>query len=242
MSAVPVPDPRLAAAKKRQVLAGDVPSPSNPPPACRFHTRCWKAQEICSSEEPQLEDKDGGNIAACHFPLTDAEVAERVPSAPQCRLSCRAARDGWPRRCARPGDGGGDRAARLGADGRRGGEPPSACAQGAIVKSLVFRAARRAPLLALVGGDRRADEAQAGGAGRRRSWNARDAAFVREVTGFAIGGVPPLGHPAPLRTLMDEGLWRFDEVWAAAGTPHAVFGVAPGDLARAVGAAPAELT
>ena len=47
MSAVPVADPRLAAAKKRQILAGDVPSPTNPPPACRFHTRCWKAQELC---------------------------------------------------------------------------------------------------------------------------------------------------------------------------------------------------
>jgi oligopeptide/dipeptide ABC transporter ATP-binding protein len=81
MSAVPVPDPRLAKAKKRQVLAGDVPSPSNPPQACPFHTRCWKAQEICRTETPVLETKDGGNVAACHFPLTDAEVLERVPSA-----------------------------------------------------------------------------------------------------------------------------------------------------------------
>jgi peptide/nickel transport system ATP-binding protein/oligopeptide transport system ATP-binding protein len=81
MSAVPVPDPRLAKAKKRQVLAGDVPSPSNPPQACPFHTRCWKAQEICRTETPPLEPKDGGNLAACHFPLTDAEVLERVPSA-----------------------------------------------------------------------------------------------------------------------------------------------------------------
>jgi oligopeptide/dipeptide ABC transporter ATP-binding protein len=81
MSAVPVADPRLAATKKRQVLAGDVPSPTNPPAACRFHTRCWKAQEICSQQDPPLEVKDGGNIAACHFPLTDAEVAERIPSA-----------------------------------------------------------------------------------------------------------------------------------------------------------------
>jgi peptide/nickel transport system ATP-binding protein/oligopeptide transport system ATP-binding protein len=81
MSAVPVADPRLAATKKRQVLAGDVPSPTNPPAACRFHTRCWKAQEICSQEDPPLEPKDGGNLAACHFPLTDDEVAERVPSA-----------------------------------------------------------------------------------------------------------------------------------------------------------------
>jgi peptide/nickel transport system ATP-binding protein/oligopeptide transport system ATP-binding protein len=81
MSAVPVADPSLAARKKRQLLSGDVPSPTNPPPACRFHTRCWKAQEVCRQEEPQLEEKEGGNIAACHFPLTDAEVLERVPSA-----------------------------------------------------------------------------------------------------------------------------------------------------------------
>ena len=81
MSAVPVADPALAATKKRQLLAGDVPSPTNPPQACRFHTRCWKAQEICRTEDPPLEVKDGGNVAACHFPLTDAEVAERVPSA-----------------------------------------------------------------------------------------------------------------------------------------------------------------
>jgi oligopeptide/dipeptide ABC transporter ATP-binding protein len=81
MSAVPVPDPRLAKAKKRQVLAGDVPSPSNPPPACPFHTRCWKAQEICREQAPPLEVKEGGNLAACHFPLTDPEVIERVPSA-----------------------------------------------------------------------------------------------------------------------------------------------------------------
>ncbi|MBE2317058.1 dipeptide ABC transporter ATP-binding protein [Solirubrobacter sp. CPCC 204708] len=81
MSAVPVADPRLAAAKKRQVLVGDVPSPTNPPPGCRFHTRCWKAQEVCRNEDPPLVAKDGGNLAACHFPLSDAEVLERVPSA-----------------------------------------------------------------------------------------------------------------------------------------------------------------
>jgi peptide/nickel transport system ATP-binding protein/oligopeptide transport system ATP-binding protein len=81
MSAVPVAQPRLAAVKKRQVLSGDVPSPSNPPPACRFHARCWKAQEPCRVQEPPLEPKAGGNVAACHFPLTDAEVLERVPTA-----------------------------------------------------------------------------------------------------------------------------------------------------------------
>jgi peptide/nickel transport system ATP-binding protein/oligopeptide transport system ATP-binding protein len=83
MSAVPIADPRLAAAKKRQILGGDVPSPSNPPAACRFHTRCWKAQELCGVEEPQLEVKEGGNLARCHFPLTDAEVIERIPTASQ---------------------------------------------------------------------------------------------------------------------------------------------------------------
>jgi oligopeptide/dipeptide ABC transporter ATP-binding protein len=82
LSAVPVPDPRLARDKQRQVLGGDVPSPTNPPPACRFHTRCPKARDgVCNVEEPLLEPKDGGNLAACHFPLTDQEIARRVPTA-----------------------------------------------------------------------------------------------------------------------------------------------------------------
>ncbi len=81
MSAVPVADPTKASQRRRQILGGDVPSPTNPPQACRFHTRCPKCQELCTVEEPLLEPKDGGNEAACHFPLTDAEVAERVPSA-----------------------------------------------------------------------------------------------------------------------------------------------------------------
>jgi len=85
LSAVPVPDPRLAKNKQRQVLGGDVPSPTNPPPGCRFHTRCWKAEEVCRTEDPALEPKAGGNLAACHFPLTDAEVLERVPSARNVR-------------------------------------------------------------------------------------------------------------------------------------------------------------
>jgi peptide/nickel transport system ATP-binding protein/oligopeptide transport system ATP-binding protein len=82
MSAVPIADPRLAAQKKRQILGGDVPSPTNPPQACRFHTRCPKAVEgKCDVDEPLLDVKDGGNLAACHFPLTDQEVAERIPTA-----------------------------------------------------------------------------------------------------------------------------------------------------------------
>jgi peptide/nickel transport system ATP-binding protein len=63
------------------LLSGDVPSPANPPPACRFHTRCPKAQVLCSQEEPPLEDKGGGTVAACHFPLTEEEVALRLPAA-----------------------------------------------------------------------------------------------------------------------------------------------------------------
>jgi peptide/nickel transport system ATP-binding protein/oligopeptide transport system ATP-binding protein len=82
MSAVPVADPRLAANKKRQILTGDVPSPTNPPAACRFHTRCPKFVDgTCNVEEPLLETKEGGNLAACHFPLTDQEVTERIPTA-----------------------------------------------------------------------------------------------------------------------------------------------------------------
>jgi oligopeptide/dipeptide ABC transporter ATP-binding protein len=78
LSAVPVPNPGVEGA--RQILGGDVPSPTNPPAACRFHTRCWKCQEVCTVEEPQLDPKPGGNVAACHFPLTDGQVPKRVPA------------------------------------------------------------------------------------------------------------------------------------------------------------------
>ena len=82
LSAVPVPDPRLARNKNRQVLGGDVPSPANPPSACRFHTRCPKfVAGTCDVDYPELSPKDGGNVAACHFPLTDEEIARRVPTA-----------------------------------------------------------------------------------------------------------------------------------------------------------------
>jgi peptide/nickel transport system ATP-binding protein/oligopeptide transport system ATP-binding protein len=82
LSAVPVADPVLAAARKRVVPGGDVPSPTNPPPACRFHTRCPKMQPICAEEEPPLERKGGGVVAACHFPLTPEEAAERTGRRP----------------------------------------------------------------------------------------------------------------------------------------------------------------
>jgi peptide/nickel transport system ATP-binding protein len=82
LSAVPVPDPIRAKTKERQLLIGDLPSPTNPPSACRFHTRCPKAQPICSEQTPPLEQKSSGGMAACHFPLTADEVRRSVPTAP----------------------------------------------------------------------------------------------------------------------------------------------------------------
>ena len=75
LSAVPVADPSRKG-QDRHLLSGDVPSPANPPSACRFHTRCPKAQERCSIEEPLLVDKGSGTRAACHFPLTREEVPQ----------------------------------------------------------------------------------------------------------------------------------------------------------------------
>ncbi len=82
LSAVPVPDP-AGGRRERQLLTGDVPSPANPPSACRFHTRCPKAQPKCSRDEPPLQDKGNRTYAACHYPLTEQEVATQLPAALQ---------------------------------------------------------------------------------------------------------------------------------------------------------------
>ena len=82
LSAVPIPDPRANAAREQIVLEGDVPSPANPPAACRFHTRCPRATEICSEVEPPLIDYGHGHWAACHHPVGRPQPAGVDPAAP----------------------------------------------------------------------------------------------------------------------------------------------------------------
>ncbi len=111
---------------------------------------------------------------------------------------------------------------------------------GQIAKSIIFR--RRADdvaVLVVTSGDRRVDEKKVevlvGKLGRA------DADFVKAKTGFSIGGVAPLAHTCPLETLIDRDLFRFDEIWAAAGHPHAVFRLTPQDLLRLCGAPVADV-
>jgi oligopeptide transport system ATP-binding protein len=84
LSAVPIPDPDLAAKRERIVLEGDVPSPINPPSGCRFHPRCRYATQVCREVEPPLADYGNGHLAACHHPLNvDAATLATVQAAPQ---------------------------------------------------------------------------------------------------------------------------------------------------------------
>jgi prolyl-tRNA editing enzyme YbaK/EbsC (Cys-tRNA(Pro) deacylase) len=111
------------------------------------------------------------------------------------------------------------------------------CPIGAIVKSLVFATRDTGePRLLLVSGANRVDEAAVAGE-IGEALVRPDAKAVRAWTGFAIGGIPPLGHAAPLQTFLDRDLLPYPTVWAAAGTPTSVFSIIPGDLVRATGAA-----
>jgi oligopeptide transport system ATP-binding protein len=80
LSAVPIPDPRANAAREQTILEGDVPSPANPPEACRFHTRCPKATEICSQVDPPLVDYGHDHWAACHHPVNRSGPPDTRPA------------------------------------------------------------------------------------------------------------------------------------------------------------------
>lgn len=117
-------------------------------------------------------------------------------------------------------------------------EAAAACGTsvGQIVKSLIFEGKTSGtPLLLLVSGKNRVDE-KAVAARIGESLVRPDAQRVRDITGYAIGGIPPLGHASELAAYMDPDLLAYDEVWAAAGTPHAVFPVDPEKLRAAIGA------
>ena len=108
---------------------------------------------------------------------------------------------------------------------------------GAIVKSLVF-IVNGAPVMALIAGDRRCDtKALPGALGMNGLVLRADAEQVREATGFAIGGVAPVGHPRPLATVIDHSLGRFDVVYAAAGHPFCVFPTTALELSLLTGGA-----
>jgi len=102
------------------------------------------------------------------------------------------------------------------------------CEVGQIAKSLVFRDAGGEAVLVIASGTNRVNE-------KRLGLERASADFVRQKTGYAIGGIPPVGHAAPLRTFIDEDLLRFDRIWAAAGTPNAVFELLAADLPRITG-------
>lgn len=110
------------------------------------------------------------------------------------------------------------------------------CDVAQIAKSLVFRRGANGDgaVLVIASGANRVDEAKVAALVAAPIGRA-DAAFVRQVTGYAIGGIPPLGHATAMPVLVDRSLAAFDVVYAAGGTPHALFPIAPADLVRASG-------
>jgi Cys-tRNA(Pro) deacylase len=113
-------------------------------------------------------------------------------------------------------------------------------AVGAIVKSLVFTA-DGAPLLVLASGDHQVDTAKVAAVVGAEAVKRADVDLVRSATGYAIGGVAPVGHPAPLPTVVDRHLATFDAVWAAAGTSHTVFPTTYDELLRLTGGTAADV-
>ena len=104
------------------------------------------------------------------------------------------------------------------------------CEVGQIVKSLIFKGTQsRKPILVVASGVNRVNEKKLG-QHLSEPVTMANPEFVREKTGFAIGGVPPVGHLHPLTIFIDEDLLQYEEIWAAAGTPHAVFKLTPNDL------------
>jgi prolyl-tRNA editing enzyme YbaK/EbsC (Cys-tRNA(Pro) deacylase) len=111
---------------------------------------------------------------------------------------------------------------------------------GAIANSLVFDA-DGAPVLVLTSGSHRVDTARVAALLGVSTLRRADPEFVRNATGQPIGGVAPVGHPRPLRTLVDASLAGYDVVWAAAGTPHTVFPTTFAELVRITGGTRAEV-
>ena len=114
------------------------------------------------------------------------------------------------------------------------------CEVGAIANSLVF-SADGAPLLVMTSGAHRVDTAKVAGLMGVSTVRRADARSVREWTGQAIGGVAPVGHPSPIRTLVDTWLESCDVIWAAAGHPHAVFPTSYAELLRITDGTPADV-
>ncbi|HEY3178087.1 MAG TPA: YbaK/EbsC family protein [Casimicrobiaceae bacterium] len=114
------------------------------------------------------------------------------------------------------------------------------CSVAQIAKSLVFRAGSGRPVLVIASGANRVDEAKVSTLIGEPIGRA-DAVFVRACTGYAIGGIPPLGHACALTTLIDRDLLQYPIVYAAGGTPHAMFPLSPSDLVRVAGGAVADV-
>lgn len=112
---------------------------------------------------------------------------------------------------------------------------------GAIANSLVFETAEGTPLLVMTSGAHRVDTAKVAALVGTAKLSRASADFVYAATGQRIGGVAPVAHPAPLRTLVDVDLQQYPQIWAAGGIPHAVFPTSYLELIRLTGGTPAEV-